>query len=248
MNLGQANREVCNVSIRDFKTGEPYMYYEYANTTGLNVSSDSVYAMAHGARKIAFSNPLEGEVTITAQVLPFKMYALYSDGIIDTSATYFVHKTITAAAAGALTLGVTGGTVVAGTVFAYPKGEYGNAASAIKGTFADGTFTATTASEIAKDSEYEVGFMLSKENGVQKVTLNNKRLPKDVTIEMDTFMKDEEGNFVPFHVIVHKASLGRTLDVSFSSEGDPQEVTLTFTALEKDRDHFVDLIEITEDE
>lgn len=242
---GKANREVCNIQILDYATKKPFMNFEYANTTGLSLSSDSVYAMAHGSRKISFSNPLEGQVTITAQVLPTKMYALYSDGVIDTTASYYNMKTIACTTDGEISLNVTNGTVIAGTVFVYAAGEYGE--KAIDGTFASGKFTATNTSDIKKDTSYDVGFMVSRESGVQKITLNNKRIPKDVTIYMDTFDKDEDGNLVPFRVNVLKATIQRNLELNFSSEGDPREVTLTFDILEKDRDNFVELVEITED-
>lgn len=242
---GKANREVCNIHIVDYATKKPFMYYEYANTTGLTLNSDSVYAMAHGTRKIAFNNPLEGQIAITAQVLPTKMYALYSDGVIDTEASYYNKKTVTCETDGELPLNVTGGTVIAGTVFVYANGQYGE--KAIEGTYADGKFTATTTSEIVKGGSYDVGFMISRESGVQKITLNNKRVPKDVIIYMDTFDKDEDGNLVPFRINVLKATIQRNLELNFSSEGDPREVTMTFDILERDRDSFIELVEITED-
>lgn len=244
MFTNKANREVCNVQIVDYATKEPYMDYKLANTTGLSISSDSVYAMGHGSRQIAFQNPLEGTVTITAQVVPFKVYALYSDGIIDTTADYYVHQTIKCETAGELPLNVTGGTVVAGTVFVYPKGQFGG--TKIDGvTYAENKITATGG--LTVNTEYEVGFMVSRESGVQKVELNNARLPKDVTIYMDTFDKDENGNIVPFRITVKKATIQRNLDLSFSSEGDPQEITLTFDILEKNKNEFVEITEITEE-
>lgn len=243
--LGKANREVCNVKILDYANKAPICDFKYANTTGLSITSDSVYAMAHGTRKIAFNNPLEGTITITAQVLPIELYALYSDGIIDTSASYYTSATIACTTAGELPLTVSSGTIVAGSIFVYPEGEYGK--TPIAGTFAEGKFTATTASDIAVGNKYEVGFMISRSTGVQKITLNNSRVPKDVTICMDTFDKNESGQWVPIRINVLKATIQRNLELSFSSEGDPQEVTLTFDILEKDKDNFVEYIELTEE-
>ena len=64
---------------------------------------------------------------------------------------------------------------------------------------------------------------------------------------MDTVNKDEDGNLVPFRINVLKATIQRNFEMSFSSEGDPQSITLTFDALEKDRDNFMEFVEITED-
>jgi Ca2+-binding EF-hand superfamily protein len=201
--------------------------------------------MAHGTRKIAFNNPLEGQITITAQVLPIELYAMYSDGIIDTSAKYYMSETITCATAGELPLTVSSGTIVAGSVFVYKEGEYGK--TPIAGTYASNKFTAETAADLVATNKYEVGFMVSRSTGVQQVTLNNNRVPKDVIITMDTFDKDEAGNWVPIRINVLKATIQRNLDLSFSSEGDPQEVTMTFDILEKDKDNFVEYIELTEE-
>ncbi|MBQ2396119.1 MAG: hypothetical protein II304_03625 [Bacteroidales bacterium] len=243
--IGKANREVCDVQIVEYATKAPIVDFRYANTTGLSITSDSVYAMAHGTRKIAFNNPLEGQITITAQVLPYQLYAMYSDGVIDTTASYYKTATITCDTAGELPLKVSDGTIVAGTVFVYPAGEYGG--TPINGTFATDKFTATTEGDLVAGTAYEVGFMLTREQGVQKITLNNSRVPKDVAIYMKTFNKDVDGNLVPFYMNVLKATIQRNLELSFTSEGDPQEVTLTFDILEKDKDNFVELIEITEE-
>ncbi len=240
----KANREVCNVHIVDYATGKPILYFEYANTTGINMTSDSVYAMAHGAKKIAFNNPLENQITIEAQCVPFKLYSLYSDGIIDTSASYYVKKTVKGEA-GKLTLADEKGTIVPGSVFVYKAGEYGE--KNIAGTFADGVFTPATTGDITVDGSYDVGYMLNRTSGVQKIAMNNKRVPKDVAIYMDTVNKDEDGNLVPFRINVLKATIQRNFEMSFSSEGDPQSITLTFDALEKDRDNFMEFVEITED-
>jgi hypothetical protein len=246
----KANRKVCNVQIVDYKTKAPYMEYKLANTTGLNISSDSVYAMGDGSRQIAFQNPLEGSVTIEAQVVPFKIYALYSDGIIDTTADCYMRATITCATADELPLSVSDGTIVAGSVFVYPEGQFGGTAIT---EIAYSSSTNTIAPEsgksgkFVKDSKYEVGFLLTRSTGVQKVALNNSRLPKDVTIYMDTFDKADDGNIVPFRITIKKATIQRNLDLSFSSEGDPQSITMTFDILEQDKNNFVEITEITED-
>ena len=128
----------------------PFLFFDTANTTTAGLSGDSVYAMKKGVRAIAFHNPIEGTMTIEAQVMPFKAYSPFSDGIIDNTAAYAVKKTIKCTTAGELD--ITG--AKAGTVFVYASGEFGN--TQIAGTYASNKFTATTASDIAVDTEYEV--------------------------------------------------------------------------------------------
>ena len=254
MSIGNnfANRQVCDVDIRVLKTMAPFLKFDTANTTGVSISSDSVYAMAKGTRRIAFQNPLEGTMTIEAQVYPFKFFAMLSDGVIDSTAIYADSQTIECAIAGELSLTVpTNGTIEAGTVFAYPAGEFGDESSAIAGTFAAGKFTATTASQIAVGEEYIVGYVVTRTssagNAVKSVTFNNKRLPKDFYITMKTLDKDEEGTLTPFLITVYKAAIQRSFDLSFSSEGDPASVTLTFDTLENKDGNVMSFVELTGD-
>lgn len=228
--LNKANRQVCDVDIRVLKTMAPFLKFDTANTTTAGLSGESVYAMAKGSRRIAFANPLEGTMTIEAQVYPFKFFSLLSDGTIETTAAYADSKTVTCETEGTLALSVPSDQEIkAGTVFVYPAGSFGDETAAIKGTFASGTFTATTASDIAKDAKFEVGYIVTRTSGVKKISFNNKKLPKDYYITQKTVDKDEEGLLTPFVMTAYKASIQRNFELSFSSEGDPASVTLTLT-------------------
>lgn len=219
--INKANRQVCDVDIRVLKTMAPFMFFDTANTTTAGLSGDSVYAMKKSVRAIAFHNPIEGTMTIEAQVMPFKAYSLFSDGTIDTTAAYAVKKTIKCTVAGELY--IVG--AKAGTVFVYASGEFGN--TQIAGTYASNKFTATTASDIAVDTEYEVGYIVERSTNIKKVSFNNKKVPKDYYITMSTLDKGEDDSLTPFIMTAYKASIQRNFELSFSSEGDPSSVTIT---------------------
>ena len=239
-----ANRQVCDVDIRILSTMAPFLKFDNANTTTAGLTSDSVYAMSKGRRKIAFQNPLEGTMTIEAQVYPFKLFALLADGTIHSDAAYAVTKTVTAVANGALPVAMSGGTVKAGTVFVYPAGQFGEEDAAIAGTFATGTFTATNSADIVSGNDYEVGFIVTRSSGVKRISFNNNNLPKDYYITMQTLNKAEDGTYTPFLITAYKASIQRSFDLSFSSEGDPASVTLTFDLLEDSNKNVMDMVEI----
>jgi len=241
----KANRSVCDVDIRILKTMAPYLFFDTANTTTAGLTGESVYAMAKGSKRIAFQDPLEGTMSIEAQVYPFKFFALLSDGVVESTAVYPDKTTITAVGNGSLTLPtITNGTIQAGSVFAYPEGAFGDDSSVIAGTFSAGTFTATTTGDIVAGRKYEVGYVVSKSAGVKKVSFNNKKLPKDYFITMSTVDKDENGVFTPFKMIAYKASVQRDFELSFSSEGDPATVTLNFDLLEDKNGNVFDMVEI----
>lgn len=247
--LNKANRQVCDVDIRILKTMAPFLKFETANTTTAGLSGDSVYAMAKGSRKIAFANPIEGTMTIEAQVYPFKLFALLSDGSIETSAAYADTQVVTASEAGKLDITAPKGEIKPGTVFVYPEGQFGDESASIAGTYADGKFTETAQEnqKIKINSKYEVGYIVTRTEGVKKISFNNKKLPKDYYITQRTLDKDEEGVLTPFVMTAYKASIQRSFDLSFSSEGDPASVTLNFDLMEDKDGNVLDMIELTDD-
>ena len=239
--LNRANRQCCDLDIRDFKTGAPVLFADFGNVTTAGFSSENVYAMKKGAKAIAFNNPLEGTISIEMQCHPLSIYALFSDGTIEKSGIIKKREVVKGSAGGKLTLT---GTPKDGTVFACKKGEWGK--GVIDGSFSVTDFTATSTGDIVQDEYYEVGYLEEKASGINKITINNNKLPKDLTISMETLDKDVEGNLVPFIINVYKATIQRNLELSFSSEGDPATLSVTFDALQDDDGNVMDFIEITE--
>lgn len=243
--LNKANRQVCDVDIRVLKTLAPFLFFDTANTTTAGLSGDSVYAMAKGQRAIAFHNPLEGTMTIEAQVIPFKFYSLFSDGSVESTGIQAVHKKIKAEG-GNLKIDASSGDIKVGTVFAYPVDSYGDESAVIEGTFADGAFSPAEAGKIVDGQEYEVGYIISRTKGVKRVSFNDKKVPKDYFITMNTVDKDEEGTLTPYIITAYKASVERNFELSFSSEGEPASITLTFNLLADKNGDVMDIMEDTE--
>lgn len=239
-NINKANRQVCDVDIRVLSTMAPFLFFEDANTTTVGFTSDDTYAMAKGAKKIAFSNPGDASMTIEAQVKPFKLFSLLSDGTIDTTAIIADKSIIACTVAGELTLPTD---VQSGSVFVYAVGDFGG--TAIVGTVATGKFTATTPANIAIGTSYEVGYLVSKSTGIQKISMNNKKNPLDYYVTMKTVEKDEDGVITPYIITGYKCKPKKTLDLSFSSTGDPANVKIEFTCLEDKNENVIDMIEYT---
>lgn len=237
--LNMANRQCCDVHILDYATMKPWMLVDFCNTTTAGFSADAVYANKKGAKDIKFDNPLEGTMKLNFQVHPFQIYALYSDGEIETSALIARRENVMGAAEGKLTLT---NTPKAGTVYAVDP----DTGKIIEGTVSDKEFTATTTSDIENGTTYEVSYLEEKTAGVKKISFNNKKTPKDFFIQMETVDKDEKGNLVPVRITAYKASPNRTLDLSFSSDGDPAEIEIELSVLQNEDGDVMDIIEITE--
>ena len=239
--LNMANRQCCDLDIRDYKTKAPWMFADFCNTTTANISADAVYANKKGAKCIKFDNPLEGTITMEFQVSPFRIYAMLSDGEIETSAVIARRESLTGEAGGVLNLTKT---PVAGSVFAIDPVT----GKTIEGTVADKKFTAKTTSDIVADTTYEVTYLEEKTSGVKKVSFNNKKVPKDFFIQMVTNNRDENGDEVAMRLTAYKASPQRNFEISFASDGDPSSVTLTCDLM-TDRDgNVLDMVEILEDD
>ena len=213
------------------------MFADFCNTTTMGFSSESTYANKKGQKCIKFDNPLDGTIAMTFQVHPFKVYAMLSDGEIETSAVIARKETITAAADGSITVS---NTPVAGTLYVYAEDDFGG--TAIEGTLSGSTFSADF---IKTDSVYTVAYLEEKTSGVQKVSFNNKKIPKNFYIQMSTLDKNENGELVPVKITAYKASPQRNLELSFSSDGDPAEITITCDALVDDDGNVLDMIELT---
>lgn len=239
--LNMANRQCCDLDIRDYKTKAPWMFADFCNTTTANISADAVHANKKGAKCIKFDNPLEGTITMEFQVSPFRIYAMLSDGEIETSAVIARRESLTGEAGGVLNLTKT---PVVGSVFAIDP----ITGKTIEGTVADKKFTAKTTSDIVADTTYEVAYLEEKTSGVKKVSFNNKKVPKDFFIQMVTNNRDENGDEVAMRLTAYKASPQRNFEISFASDGDPSSVTLTCDLM-TDRDgNVLDMVEILEDD
>jgi len=237
MGVNMANRECCDLQILNLVTKAPFLSAEFCNTTTAGFTGDTVYAMAKGAKKIGFDNAPDGTMSIEFQIAPFKVYSLLSDGEISTTATLFEKKTVIATSTTELTITET---PVVGTVFVYAEGDIGGTplTVTVSGTTITGTFVIDTA--------YEVCYMTEKTTGVQRVSFNRTKTPKDFYIQMDTVDKTEDGDLLPYHLIAYKAKPKRQLELSFSSTGDPATIKIDFDCFEDKDGNLLDMVLIDE--
>lgn len=236
--MSKACRQVCDIEFRTLSDMAPYLFFEDGNVTGLDFSADTTFAKKKGTNAIGFDNPIDGTIKIECQVVPTKLYALLSDGTIGTTAKTGTKKTIKATTAGTLTLPEG---IVAGTVFVYAEGDY--AGTAIEGTVAGTTFTATTVGEISADASYEIGYIATETTGVKVISFNNKKNCKDYYVTMLTNEKDEDGNITAKKIICYKVLPKKALSLSYSSEGEPVSVSIECSLLEDKDGNQIDMVE-----
>ncbi len=239
--INKANRTCCDVDIRVLKTMAPYLFFEDAKVTTFGFTADETFATAKGAKKISFTNPMDATMTIEAQIKPFKLYSLLSDGTVENTAVIAEKQVITASTEATLTLPAG---VKAGTVFVYANGDFGG--TPIQGSMSGNTFNASEASSIVSGAAYEVGYLVTKSEGVQRISFNNKKNPLDYYCTMKTVEKDELGVITPYIITGYKCKPKKSIDLSFSSEGDAATVKIEFSCLEDKDGNIADMVEYTE--
>jgi len=237
--LNMANRQCCDVDIREYSTNRPWGFYDSANVTTVGFTADTTFAMEKGAKSIAFANPMEGTMTMELQVHPFKLYSLFSDGTIGTSTVLPKRERIQCAVAGQVTAT---GTPVSGTMYVYADNDY--AGTALVGTVAGSVFTATTPAHVALNSYYEVTYLEAITSGIKSISFDNTKALKDFRVTMETLDKDENGDLVPVKITAFKASPKRNMSLSFSSEGDPATLTIEFDCLVDSDQRVLEMVEI----
>ena len=63
---------------------------------------------------------------------------------------------------------------------------------------------------------------------MKRITFNNRNYSSVYYIQMITTNKDEDGNDVGMRLIVYKCCPKRELEIQFSSDDSPDEITMSF--------------------
>lgn len=247
MDKNFANRMACDIIVNEAGTHKPIAFIDTANVSTAGFSGDKVYSKAKGKENIPFYDEVKGTMSMELQEFPFSTFALFNDGTINATGLYSIVKKITCATAGEISIPTEANkTVVAGSVFVYPEGKYGLDDAKIAGTFATNKFTATTDGDIAKDSVYEVAYMVTN-TSAKSIPIGSKKIPKVCEITQKTLYKDATGTLTPVLLVANNASIQMQIDLTHASEGDPQTLKITWDIHEDVEGETLRIIEL-EDE
>ena len=243
MDKNMANRMCCDLDIRDYYTKAHILKVDFCNTTTYNFTSNSIYVRRNGARYFRIDAPVEGNIDITFQVHPFKVYSLLNGGQILTDALLVRRENITASVDGKLTLQHS---PIMGSVFVYTEDDF--TGQEIQGSVAGNTFTSQTTTDIKSGQTYTVGYIEKKTDGVKRITFNNRNYSSVYYIQMITTNKDEDGNDVGMRLIAYKCCPKRELEIQFSSDDSPAEITMSFECFQDENENVMDMVALDEDE
>lgn len=234
-NKSWANREVADLLFIDYKTGVPFMQFDLANTTGYGLEGDAVFAFggAGHPRRVQFSGNRSGTFTVETQMQTAKLYQLITGADLETTADFMHREVLTADATGKVTLTKS---PVGTTVYAYEDGD--DCGTALDATVSGKDVTIDGASE----GDKIIVYYATKLTNVTNLRITSKNFPRAVRIEASTFQKTEDDEIIPYHMIAYKATAQSNFDVSFSNDGDPVSLTITFDLMVDDDGNLLDLI------
>lgn len=236
-----ASREVCNLIIEDASTGKPVLHCDYANTTSMEMTSESVFAYGgwNRPKRVAFNGQREATFTVETQMRSFELYALITGAAIESNATFVKREVLTGAAStGALTTTLT---PVAGSVFVFADGD--DCGEALGVTVSGKNITnASGSSGLVAGNKYIVYYNTEYTEKVQRLNLTSTTFPKDVKIYGETYMKTEDGELLPYKLLIYKASPQANITLDNSNEGDPTSLTIVFDVTADGDNNMMDLI------
>lgn len=240
INPNMANKEVADLILLTYKDQKPFLNLDFANVTTTGLQADRVFAKGgQGApNRVGFDSNRNGTLVIETQITPMKLYSMLSGSDIATKATFLKREVLTSATK-KVTLTET---PLAGSVYIYKNGD--DCGAELEMTLVDKVATIS-------DSGYEDGkviayYLTNATTGVQSVKFNSKTFPKAFTIYGETPWKTEDDEIVAMHLAYYKALPQSTLNLAFSSSGDPINLSMTFDLLTNDNNDIYEMSIIEE--
>lgn len=240
-NKNFANREVCDMILRDYTTKQPFMFLDYANVTTTEITGEQVYAYGGQGhpKRIAFYGEKGGTLTIESQIQTMQLYSLLSGAPIQKGAQHIRRRKVTAGASGIVVPELP----VEGSIFVYPAtDDCGTPVTGTMSVTSAGSVHTITSSEsnLAEGTEYIVYYLYGIDN-VETLKITNKVFPKAFEAFGDTIMKTESEEFVNYKFRAYKCAPQQTFSLSFSNTGDPVTVSITCDLLVDDDGNLMDM-------
>lgn len=235
-----ANREVCDMVFVDYKTKEPFLFCDYANTSSQELTGENVFAYGGKGhpKKITFSGERAGTLTIETQIQTPKLWELMTGGKSSKTAEIMKRVKVKVGKSNKVSITDTKVTLTKENVWVY-DGADSNMETKL------GVTTVSGQDITLKDSKAEgtevVVFYLATRNDVYNISIRSTDFPKAFTVYGDTYMKTTDEDVLPYLFKAYKVVPQANMSLSFASSGDPGTVTLTCDMMVDDDGNMLDL-------
>ena len=244
-----ALKDAANLRI-DNSAGKTELFVNYAKTSSLEFTSDSVFAMNKNVKAVRFDSNREGTFTTTMEVFPMDIIPLLFGTKFDSKTVPFAKKEVLKVTSGSATLV---GDPKVGTLQVFKIKEddmlthvaeqtVGSVSSENKYSIADKTLTFNTTTTFEQDGYVACYYFV--DTPAKSFTIDNISFPGGYVIYGDTNLRgtDQIDNFVQFklHNVKPQSNASLTMDVDniatleivWDVMGDAQGNMLTWSTIE----------------
>lgn len=228
-------KDAGDLTFTNLTTNKPELYIGYANSVQIDLTSDTVYAYAKGAKAVSWDKPLEGTMKISVDLMSFDLMGFIMGSKLSEKATEFYKRETfkLKSADEEVTLSATPSEIKKDTVCVYELGADKNSQGAELSTATcenvntDGKITMTGGTE---GKTYVVYYMTTKTAKTFMVEAEST-LSAFYKLNMITFGKAwADGGKVPMEIEFLKVSPQRSLSLTFSAE-DPSSFEINLDIL-----------------
>ena len=212
-------KDAGDLTFTNLTTNEPELYIGYANSVQIDLTSDTVYAYAKGAKAVSWDKPLEGTMKISVDLMSFDLMGFIMGSKLSEKATEFYQRETfkLKTADEEVTLSASASEIKDDTVCVYELGADKNSQGAALETvtYADGKVTMTGGLE---GVTYVVYYMTTKTAKTFMIEAEST-LSAFYKLNMITAGKAwADGGKVPMEIEFLKVSPQRALSLTFSAE------------------------------
>ena len=240
-------REGTNVAIKDAssiyifeKNGskkELVSFFDYANTFGLNISAEQIYALAKGVNKIAFDGVPEGTLTFEAEVLTEDLLKTkLGRDIISENANIAKREVLTVNSNAATITGTPIGDAV--TVYELHEGSTVEHKSLVGDAVLSGKDLQLTGLE---DGTQIAVYYLENTADVKSIKLGLGKESKNYEIRAKVLAKDTVGQQKFIEIVLDKAVAELNIELSLDATS-PSSINTVFNLMANDEGDFGELI------
>lgn len=232
-----ANRDVCNLTMQDFSSGDIVLNWPFANVTTTGVTGESVFAYGGQGhpKRVTFYGEKGGTIAIETQMQSAELFSFMSGAAIENTAQFLAREELQATS-GAITLT---DSPIEGSVRVYKLDD--DAGTPVECEVDDTSVTLSGGSSSSND-KFIVYYMKEISTGVKKLNLKSTTFPKAVKIFAETYYKTSDDLVIPYKMIAYKATPQLNFEIAFSNTGDPASITVTCDLLVDDNDNMLDMI------
>ena len=212
-------KDAGDLTFTNLTTNEPELYIGYANSVQIDLTSDTVYAYAKGAKAVSWDKPLEGTMKISVDLMSFDLMGFIMGSKLSEKATEFYQRETfkLKSADEEVTLSASASEIKDDTICVYELGADKNSqgAALTTATYADGKVTMTGGLE---GVTYVVYYMTTKTAKTFMVAAEST-LSAFYKLNMITAGKAwADGGKVPMEIEFLKVAPQRALSLTFSAE------------------------------